>query len=139
MECAFLPKKTKYAVPTGGTFLIITKSAEQKEKDGSWAFLKWLTDVNQTIFWSQNTGYMVVRDSARATPEMQKFLKENKNFQVSYDQLQYAFKFPFSPALIDIQRDVIQPNLEAPVLGLKSTEEAMADAVQKSNKYLASY
>ncbi len=139
IECAFLPKKEKYAVPTGGTFFIMTKNVKQAEKDGGWAFLKWITDTDQTIFWSQKTGYMAVRDSALKTTKMKDFLKANKNFAISYDQLQNAFQFPFSQALFDIQRQVIQPNLEAPVLGMKSVEAAMDDAIKEANKYLAKY
>jgi hypothetical protein len=44
---------------------------------------------------------------------------------------------PFAPALIRIQREVIQPNLEAPVIGLKTVEETMAAAEKAANDILA--
>jgi hypothetical protein len=56
---------------------------------------------------------------------------------VAYEQLKYAQKMPFTPALIRIQREVIQPNLEAPVIGLKTVDETMAAAEKLANDILA--
>ena len=56
---------------------------------------------------------------------MQCFYKENPNYKVALDQLKHAQRFPFSPALFEIQREVIQPNLEAAVLGMKTSAEIM--------------
>jgi hypothetical protein len=44
---------------------------------------------------------------------------------------------PFTPALIRIQREAIQPNLEAPVIGLKTVDETMAIAEKMANDILA--
>lgn len=133
---AFLPKKERYAVPTGGTFFVMVKEAKPEEKEAGWAFIKWMSEPKQTIYWSQNTGYMPVRTSAIESPEMQKFYTENPNYTVAYNQLQYAVPMPFSPVLYEIQREQIQPNLEAPVLGLRSVEEMMQAATEGANKAL---
>ena len=68
---------------------------------------------------------------------MQKFYTENPNYRVAYEQLKYAQRMPFTPALIRIQREVIQPNLEGPVIGLKTVEETMAAAEKAANDILA--
>ncbi|GAI34543.1 unnamed protein product, partial [marine sediment metagenome] len=111
--------------------------AEEKEKEGAWAFLKWMTELDQTIYWSQHTGYMPVRTSAVNSSKMAQFYQKNPNFKVSLGQLPYTFTYPFSSALIEIDYDIVVPNLLAPVIGLKSVEEAMEYMVEESNKCIA--
>jgi len=134
---AFLPKKEKFAAPTGGTFFVMLKDASPAEKEAGWAFIKWMAEPAQAIYWSQNTGYICVSESAIATPEMQKFYKENPNYRVAYEQLKYAQRMPFLPALIRIEREAIQPNLEAPVIGMSTVDQAMAVAEKQSDDILA--
>lgn len=118
---AFLPAKVKSAVPTGGTYFVLLKDAPPAQKEAGWACIKWMTEAEQTISLSKATGYMPVRLSAINSPAMQSFYKDNPNYKVALDQLKHAQKFPFSPALFEIQREVIQPNLEAAVLGMTIT------------------
>ena len=84
-----------------------------------------MTEPAQTISLSKATGYMPIRTSAVASAEMQDFYKQNPNYKTAIDQLRTAQRFPFSPALFEIQREVIQPNLEAAVLGIKTSAEVM--------------
>lgn len=134
---AFLPGKVKQAVPTGGTFFVVARDAPAPQKEAGWAFVKWMTEPAQTVSLSKATGYMPIRQSAINGPEMQAFYKENPNYKTAIDQLRTAQKFPFSPALIEIQREVIQPNLEAAVLGMKTAAEIMAAAEAKANEILS--
>jgi sn-glycerol 3-phosphate transport system substrate-binding protein len=136
---AFLPAKVKSAVPTGGTFFVMLKDAPAPQKEAGWAFIKWMTDPTQTISLSKATGYMPIRLSAINSPEMQAFYKENPNYKVALDQLKFAQKFPFSPALFEVYREAVQPNLEAPVVGTKSVAEAMAAAEAKANEIIGKY
>jgi sn-glycerol 3-phosphate transport system substrate-binding protein len=136
---AFLPAKAKAAVPTGGTYFVLLKDAPTPQKEAGWAFIKWMTEPEQTISLSKATGYMPVRLSAVNSPAMQSFYKDNPNYKVALDQLKTAQRFPFSPALFDIQREVIQPNLEAAVLGTKTSAEIMATAEQKANEIISKH
>jgi sn-glycerol 3-phosphate transport system substrate-binding protein len=131
---AFLPKKKQFATPTGGTFFVMVKDAKPEEKDAGWAFIKWMSEPEQTAYWSRNTGYMPVRISAIESPDMKKFWEKNPNYTVAYKQLQYAIPFPYSPALFEIQREHVHPNLEGPIIGIKSVEEMINAAVEGSNK-----
>jgi sn-glycerol 3-phosphate transport system substrate-binding protein len=137
MGTAFMPAKQKFAGPTGGTFFVMMKDAAPAQKEAGWAFIKWMAEPAQAISWSQNTGYICVSEPAIASAEMQKFYRDNPNYRVAYEQLKYAQKMPFTPALIRIQREVIQPNLEAPVIGLKTLDETMAAAEKAANDILA--
>ena len=94
-----------------------------------------MTDPAQTISLSKATGYMPIRTSAVNSPEMQDFYKQNPNYKTAID-LKTA-RFPFSPGLIEIQREVIQPNLEAAVLGIKTSAEIMQAAEAKANEILS--
>jgi sn-glycerol 3-phosphate transport system substrate-binding protein len=137
MGTAFLPKKEKFAAPTGGTFFVMIKDATPAQKQAGWAFIKWMSDPAQAIYWSQNTGYICTSEPAIKSAEMQKFYQDNPNYRVAYEQLKYAQRMPFTPALIRIQREAIQPNLEAPVIGLKTVDETMAAAEKVANDILA--
>jgi sn-glycerol 3-phosphate transport system substrate-binding protein len=134
---AFLPGKVKQAVPTGGTFFVIARDAPPAQKEAGWAFIKWMTEPAQTISLSKATGYMPIRTSAVNSPEMQAFYRQNPNYKTAIDQLKTAQRFPYTPALIEIQREVIQPNLEAAVLGIKTAAEVMQTAEAKANEFLA--
>jgi sn-glycerol 3-phosphate transport system substrate-binding protein len=136
---AFMPARAKSAVPTGGTFFVMLKDAPAAQKEAGWAFIKWMTDPAQTISLSKATGYMPIRTSAIGSPEMQAFYRDNPNYRVALDQLKHAQRFPFSPALFEIQREVIQPNLEAPVLGRGTPADTMAAAEAKANEIIGKY
>src|SRR4029079_19364760 len=122
-----------------GTYFVLLKDAPAAQKQAGWAFIKWMTDPEQTVSLSKATGYMPVRLSAINSPAMQSFYKDNPNYKVALDQLRNAQRFPFSPALFDIQREVIQPNLEAAVLGSKTSAEIMTTADQKANEIIGKY
>jgi sn-glycerol 3-phosphate transport system substrate-binding protein len=115
------------------------KDAPSAQKEAGWAFIKWMTEAEQTISLSKATGYMPVRLSAINSPVMQSFYKDNPNYKVALDQLKHAQKFPFSPALFEIQREVIQPNLEAAVLGMKTSADVMSAAAAKANEIIGRY
>ena len=51
--------------------------------------MKWLAYATgtDTVFWSQNTGYMPVRQAALQGQEMQSFYQAHPNFKTTVDQL----------------------------------------------------
>ena len=134
---AFLPGKTRLAAPTGGTFFVMLKDTPQAQKEAGWAFIRWMSEPEQTLYWSKATGYMPVRTSAVQLPATQQFYREQPNYKVAYDQLQHAVRFPFTPALFEIQREQIQNEIEAPLVGLRTIEETMAQAVRGTNALLS--
>jgi sn-glycerol 3-phosphate transport system substrate-binding protein len=130
---AFLPQKESYGVPTGGANLVML--AKSKKKDAAWKFMKWMTDQQQTIAFSQQTGYMPVRTSAVNSPEMQKFFSEKPQFKVAVDQLKYARPRPIAPGYKELQ-EVIMNEIQRAILGQATPEEAMKEAVNKANQLL---
>ena len=87
---AFMPAQKQRAVPGGGSGLCIINSIPVEKKEAGWEFMKFVTTAPNTVYFSQATGYMVVRTDAAALPEFQKHLQENPNAKVTFDQMQYV-------------------------------------------------
>ena len=83
---AFLP--TPEGVPgvsTGGCGLAIP--ANSKNQEAAAKFIAFLTNTENTVKFSQATGYMPVRTSAVDSDETKSYIKEHPNFQTALDQL----------------------------------------------------
>lgn len=132
---AFLPAKERYGVPTGGANLVMLAKSSEKEKEAAWKFMKWMTDTQQTIAWSKQTGYMPVRVSAVESEEMKRFYRERPQFKVAVDQLQHAKPRPMSPGYKELQ-EVIMAELQRAVVGQATAEEAVRAAAEKAEKLL---
>jgi len=86
---AFLPggDDPKLRACTGGAGLAIMAGSPPERQEAAFRFIEFATSPEITTFWSQNTGYMPVRKSAAASPEMQAFYDENPTFKTAVDQL----------------------------------------------------
>lgn len=93
---AFLPGNKTFAIPTGGANLIITSNKSEEETNAAWEFMKWVLEDEQTIYASQNTGYVPVTNSAVESDAMKAFYAEKPQFKVAVDQLQYILARPIS-------------------------------------------
>lgn len=82
--------KKERAVPGGGAGLTIINSIPREKKEAGWEFMKFVTTTPNTIYFSQQTGYMVVRTDAGDQPEYKKYLADNPNAKVTFDQMQYV-------------------------------------------------
>ncbi len=85
---AFLPQgPVGFGCCTGGAGLAVTAATADKAKQQ--AAMKWLAYATgtDTVFWSQNTGYMPVRQAALTSQEMQTFYQQHPNFKTTVDQL----------------------------------------------------
>lgn len=73
--------------PTGGTGLAIPSSRTPEEQLAAAMFLQFLTDTDQTAYFSQNTGYMPVRTSAVESDTMKAVYEQAPQFRTAVDQL----------------------------------------------------
>lgn len=85
---AFLPEEYTFGCGTGGSGLAILNNVLEEVQQGAWQFIEYCTSPEVTTFWSQTTGYMPVRLSARDSDEMQAFFEENPNSRTAVDQLE---------------------------------------------------
>ena len=83
------------------------KKTTPEEQFAAWEFLKYLTNTENQVYWSTNTGYMVSRKSAKESPEIQAILRDDPRYNVTYDQLPDAFARPTVEAWPEIE-DLIQ-------------------------------
>ncbi|MEZ4499747.1 MAG: ABC transporter substrate-binding protein [Thermomicrobiales bacterium] len=87
-KTAFLPEAKTFGCCTGGSGLAILADKSPEQQAAAFEFIKFATSPETTSFWSQNTGYMPVRKSARENETMVKFFEENPNFKTAVDQLE---------------------------------------------------
>lgn len=123
-----LPARRARAVPTGGTHWVMLKSAPAEQKATAWEFLRFMHEDEQAIFWATSTGYMPVTRSAVRRLEREDYYRKHPNDRVAVDQLEVAMPWPWSTELFRIQREVVQPRLEAAVLSGKNAQALMDQA-----------
>lgn len=84
----FLPKGVAgSAVPTGGTGLAISAGKSPEQQLAAGMFLKFLTNTENTAYFSSNTGYMPVRTSAVEGDIMKAVYEKTPQFRTAVDQL----------------------------------------------------
>ncbi|HEV2527479.1 MAG TPA: ABC transporter substrate-binding protein [Thermomicrobiales bacterium] len=87
---AFLPGEIdgiELTCPTGGSGLGIMANTSPERQAAAFEFLAYWSSPERTTWWSQNTGYMPIRKSAVASPEMQAYFETNPNYRVAVEQL----------------------------------------------------
>ena len=69
VNTAFLPSDTKYAVPTGGANIVIMEGSTEEEKKAAGEFIEFMTEKENVVKFSIETGYMPITKSALETPK----------------------------------------------------------------------
>ncbi len=123
-----LPHGVRGSVPTGGTHFVLLKSAPRELKQAAWRFVQFMLQADSAAFWSSETGYLPVTSDAARLLETSGFYAKHPNHRVALEQLSVAEPWPWSKGLFRIQREVVQPRLEAAVLEKLAPAQALADA-----------
>ncbi|MBB4735989.1 sn-glycerol 3-phosphate transport system substrate-binding protein [Micrococcus cohnii] len=84
---AFLPGPGP-SCPTGGAGMAMPSGISDERKKTAVKFMEFMTNAENTVKFTQATGYMPVRKSALELPEEQKYLEENPNAKTAIDQLE---------------------------------------------------
>ncbi|MEP7200096.1 MAG: extracellular solute-binding protein [Chloroflexota bacterium] len=116
-----------------GSNIAILKSGEVKQR-AAWLFLRWLLRDQTSALWTQVSGVLPARQSARAQLAVL-FAKAPQQKQAINDLLPVARAEPNIRALSDI-RDVIEGALAAFDSGKASPKAALDDAAAKANVLL---
>lgn len=82
---AFLPGDGN--CPTGGAGVGIPANISDDRKKNALKFIEFLTNAQNTVTFTQATGYMPVRKSAVDLPEEKTFLEKNPNAKTAIEQL----------------------------------------------------
>lgn len=123
-----LPRGVRGSVPTGGTHFVLLKSAPSELKQAAWRFVRYLLEPAPAAFWSSETGYLPVTTEAARLLESNGFYAQHPNYRVALDQLSVAEPWPWSRSLFRVQREVVQPRLEAAMLEKLDPASALAEA-----------
>ncbi|MCI6277364.1 MAG: ABC transporter substrate-binding protein [Clostridium sp.] len=113
-----------------GTNVAVFNGGSDEEKLASWLYIKYLTDTENTAYFSENTGYIPVRKSAFESESYKKFLSTNPVKKVPLETLdkgwQGARNIGVIPAL-----DTLGSELEQVFKGQKSVDDALKSAQEK--------
>lgn len=141
VNTAFLPGDTTYGVPTGGANIVIMEGSSEEEKQAAGEFIEFMTDKENVVKFSMETGYMPITSSALESEEMNKLYEEKPQYKVAADQLEHAAKRPgvvgyveaseklmneMKKALMDLNVDVKE--------SLNKATSIMQDVIDKNNK-----
>jgi sn-glycerol 3-phosphate transport system substrate-binding protein len=125
-----LPRQERYSVPTGGTFFVMPRGIAGAEREAGLQFLRWMMAPAQANEWATKTGYMPVNRHGRRMLEDAGYYRDHPNDLVTLDQLEHAEPWPWAPQLFRVQREAVQPRLEAAVLERTDASAAIAAARQ---------
>jgi multiple sugar transport system substrate-binding protein len=120
-----------------GAPMIMFKGASAAQKDAGWTFLKWLTEAAQTAYWSENTGYMPVRQSALKMGTMRSYYSHNPQQRAAVLQLNHALVEPSLAGWTKAQSD-LRTTLLAALSGSQAVMQAVKAAASQVNADLSS-
>ncbi|MBD8505743.1 ABC transporter substrate-binding protein [Hoyosella sp. G463] len=85
---AFLPRtEGRDSCPTGGAGLAIPAGIPDERKRNAMRFIEFITNPENTGYFSQNVGYMPVRSNASEIGEFREHLDANPNARTAVEQL----------------------------------------------------
>lgn len=87
LATAFFPGPSPRTT-TGGAGVAISENISPERKAAAMDFIAFLTNAENTVTFSQGTGYMPVRKDAVESQEVQAYLEENPNFRTAVEQLE---------------------------------------------------
>jgi multiple sugar transport system substrate-binding protein len=123
------------AVEMFGTNACVFSKAAKDVQQGAFQYIKYFTNAQNTAQWSQQTGYMPVRQSAFKSLQTT-FYPQNPNLKVAVDQLPHAIFAP-SVSVWDQASNTILTELGNVVDGKKSAKQGLDDAAKKVDDLLA--
>ncbi len=113
-----------------GTNVAVFNGGTAEQKLASWLYIKYLTDTNQTAYFSEQTGYIPVRKSAFDSEAYKEFLKKNPVKEVPLKTLDKGWQGARSIGVIPAL-DVLGSELEQVFKNTKSVEDALKSAQEK--------
>ena len=127
----------------GGASLWVLNGHSKKEYEGVAAFLEFLAGNEMQSYWHKETGYFPITLNAYNQLKEEGYYKENPLQTVGIDQLNRAIPTEISRGLrlgyfVQI-RNIINEELELVWNGKKTPQEALDNAVKRSNIQLQTF
>jgi multiple sugar transport system substrate-binding protein len=121
-----------------GNNLVIFAKAQPDHQRAAWLFMKWLTDTDQTVAWSLQSGYMPLRQSALTAPDFKSAADKDDRLLVAINGLKDAHGIPGSPDWQKVQ-PILGDMVTSALLGKATAKDALTAAEKKVNDTLAGY
>ena len=123
-----------HTVLYGPNICVFNTTPDQQR--AAWDFVKFFTSSAISVRWALGTGYLPIRKSAAANPDLQKFWGEWPYNRTAFDCLPFAKAEPNLSGWQEV-RSLVE-NAEAEVLtGLKPARQAALDLKAKADAALA--
>ena len=116
----------------------ILDKASDKEKVAGFKWLNYLTNVENTVRFSMNTGYTPVRESALNNEKFKQYLTENPQAKVPIDQLEYAQKNFIDPTNGKIDQ-ILSDAADLLQIENVPAKDVLKEAQKKAQKALDEY
>jgi sn-glycerol 3-phosphate transport system substrate-binding protein len=130
---AFLPEgPAGFGCCTGGAGMAILAAAPKEKQQAAMKFLGYATGTD-TVWWSQNTGYMPVRNAAIQSPEMKTFYDAHPNFKITIDQLPKTRPQDSARELVPNGDQIIGKGLERLTANGEPAEAVFKDIAEQLN------
>lgn len=131
-----LPCQAVCAAPIGGATLGIVASAPQEAQDGAWAFIEYVTTVDNNAFVFVSTGYLPIIEGAIETDLAQETIDQYGAYLIANDQLEVGFARARPPAMPAIRSE--EPAVwQSIVLGEQTAEEALGIFADQMREMIA--
>jgi ABC-type glycerol-3-phosphate transport system substrate-binding protein len=127
----------------GGSTLYMFDKDNDKLKNATWDFLKFLCSVDVSAYWYVNSGYFPANNDAYNTKLVQDLWAKDSQYKIMPTVLtdgakNYKFQSPFTPNLSNYDT-TIQNNAVLVANGKRSVDEAVKAITKAADDGLAKY
>jgi sn-glycerol 3-phosphate transport system substrate-binding protein len=130
-------------VPVGEGSLWIPKAAAPAKRAAAWQFVKYLSSTKEQADLAASLGYVPVRTSAAAVPDLQQTWARDPIFKVAYDQLVSGPTdvATVGPLIGDYQgvRDAVKDGILSMLTGGLSPQAALEKAQKRADASIKTY
>lgn len=132
----FLPKNTRFGVPTGGANVVML-AGHDEDAAATMDFLKYLTSPDVAAYWSTQTGYVPSSPAAAETETYQAFINENDNARTALEQMEYTdIPRPVNEDYPQIHSEIMMTEIQRCIEEPDYTPEQAVQAISDQTKAL---
>ena len=134
----FLPKNTRYGVPTGGANVVMMTGHED-DAAATMDFLKYLMSPDVSAYWATNTGYLPNSEAAAQTDTYQAFINANDNAKTALLQMEYTdIPRPTNENYPEIHAEIMMTEIQRCMQEDDYTPEQAVAAISEQTRALLS-
>ena len=132
----FLPKNTRFGVPTGGANVVMMVGHED-DAAATMDFLKYLTSPDVSAYWASQTGYLPSSQAAADSDIYQEFTGANDNAKTALEQMEYTdIPRPVNENYPQIHSEIMMTEIQRCIEEPDYTPEEAVQAISDQTKAL---